>query len=629
MDRPDIIFEAEGHQMKCNRKVLMSKSTYLEEYLTENEPTSKVCISNVPHSACETVIKWMHEEGDLNEAIPESQDCKTTQKVWELSLRFAVVQITEHCSKILVKFITHESVCDYLSSIFRYTKQCSGTPPSLIESAVELLKRNCFGYLSKYHSEIQKTPPYFAMMTSKNYRLRQAVEEMTNNTNTETPKGMAALLHKLKEQPVQPLPQTSVLRSHSVGQETTFLDSDIITPAVDDPVYEASLNSRSDVFQKGDGEGRSPIPQPAALLQSDLEDVGLLIVKNNNIPLPPNVRLATCVEAHTNRVILKDLMDSVDGGFLSSFQLQDGKVDGPGFGVPLRFTTGKFPTCSMRIIVKPDEYKLNKLPASPIPASQRSVTELSNSTVGNISAATPEQPKKISTAYDTERDSLLLKHCKLQQEVRVTAHELEMFKCDFQDWETSLNETNALREVEEQRLKQRIVQQKRQLLRTVYGHTIDSESPISDSKRQRERDQFRKLTDNIDSQEDGEQLLQIKKMCSELELEISGLRDVEKLIKSELSENIQYDEYGKRYISAVSGAQIELSGLIQNNNFNNGLLSLSDIKNQIKHDRDQSESENSSLSVINKKLRSRIENECSQITRIQMFLNPQLPVPIP
>eukprot|EP00756_Hemistasia_phaeocysticola_P056938 Hpha_TRINITY_DN33580_c0_g1::TRINITY_DN33580_c0_g1_i1::g.170986::m.170986 len=88
----------------------------------------------------------------------------------------------------------------------------------------------------------------------------------------------------------------------------------------------------------------TPAATPVSLPQVAAGAVCVRLAVCQHVSAPPpsdGWRLATAREAQAQHDELLDLMGELDGGYLGSFALADGKVDGPGFGVPLRFVAGE------------------------------------------------------------------------------------------------------------------------------------------------------------------------------------------------------------------------------------------------------------------------------------------------
>ena len=422
-------------------------------------------------------------------------------------------------------------------------------------------------------------------------------------------------------------------------------------PAVSTPLFARSSTGG------GDGSGGD-----ATLFVACLDGAGAWERQRTRTGAP--ARLATCLEAHTARRLLKDRMDALDGGFLGSFLLRDGKVDGPGFGVPLRFSTGSFEgQCGMAVFVEDAEGAGGVAPAG-------GSTAVVVAAAGSLDAAGAAAGGG-AESYSSEKDSLLLKHYILQQGIRVTSHELELFKNDFLDWEVSLEETNALRGVEEQRLKQRIVQQKRQLLATLYknmqgalgeaeradlcrrlelgserggsasvdagvggggGAVVASDGAASDEATRQlaaeiaaERAELLRRRDALKKRGDTPELQETNDGIESLQAGLKKMLHVKGLIETEIKENEQYEEYSKRYVCAVTTAEQEVKDILHKNtasgNGGKGIARMHEALREITREKQAHEKEAMALDTSTKHLASRIQTETNHIKHIRAFLD--------
>eukprot|EP01063_Lacrimia_lanifica_P008357 TRINITY_DN15415_c0_g1_i1.p1 TRINITY_DN15415_c0_g1~~TRINITY_DN15415_c0_g1_i1.p1 ORF type:complete len:736 (+),score=222.41 TRINITY_DN15415_c0_g1_i1:107-2314(+) len=721
----EIVFEVDGRTIKCRKSLLMQKSEYLREYLVKNASSTRICISNVPYESCEVVMRWMHSTDTIASFVGEACSTPKLQKIWELSLRFAVVDVAAYCVEELKHRVHVENVCGFISTLYRYP-----SVPANIRVLNNDLKAFCLDFVVKHQEEVQKTPAYFAVM-GVNAKIKADIEAALQagpSADRHVPpmppaarKGTAALLSKLKESNVAspagkqpPIPYATSPPSHAVPhpQLPPQPSSAVTTPShkpyahpadppasarppsvansdVNEPVYEHGQGSNPVFSHAGadqdaaqaiydaqplpepeeasippsrsqgqgtpvtqpsrpgaSGAGRlkrvlgtassghavpagdlSPTPQPPVSSKpSPADNVVSLVVEEAVRPLAKGTRLATCAEAHAQRKLLRDFMDDIDGGFLASFELADGKVDGPGYGVPLRFATGKFAALQMRVVVRDDAQ-----PAAWGPDRSTRPKALfhdtSAHTDGTPAGGRSDEPRG---GFDTERDSILLKHYKLQQEVRVTSHELELFKNDFLDWETSLNQTNALRDVEEKKLRQRILQQKRQLVRSMYGEALteaDSSETVYPSQIEREKEELEGVLRDLRTMKESHKVQCLHAEAEKVRGEISKLENVRGLIDTELAENEQYEGYSKRYVCAVKTAEHELADILAHQE--PSAARMEQLLEAISHEKNEHGREVSELENRTRHLSKRIATECSHIKHIRTFLDETEQVPLP
>ena len=719
-------FIVDGELIQCQRSVLLQKSPYLREYLRTIR-CSKITIKNVPLDACKAVLGWMHSDCPIHEVVPDSPSFELSKlhKIWEISLRFTAEPLVRWCCALLEGRFTEANICSIISTTYRYAnlmEPVNALNESFRKRCFVFLKNNyesikkssSFFAMSanatvkhdvdRLMSHANNTPYSSTPREPSDPRHTPARETKEKEIDTPAPSearqrsGTAHLLQQLRGQPVQP---TSITTPHAnpppppplhrtpvpvqeppqvanhanqvpkmnvANQMQSEVRREPAPKPVSDlhePVYEPTLVWQKPYAQREDAvhtpqkaakdaEGPntlSPVPQPPVRGAASVENEAVFLsvdttascMVGGRLVLPEGVRLATCVEAHTQRKNLRDLMDSIDGGFLASFLLEDGKVEGPGFGVPLRFSTGKqfASQCEMLVLASQDDRQV--------------------STAKLLKQLVPQDA--LGADYNTERSSLMLKQYILQQEVRVLTHEMELFKNDFLDWESSLEESNALRSVEEERLKQRIIQQKRQLIASLYKEAMHKErtqhlqidgdlkhalqsaySSVDDTNttlasedeppsfmQQPEEKTLNELTDKIQAEKqsllrakanlqrkaESEELRELNEEMQTLQASIAKSNHVKDLITTELSENEQYSEYSKRYVTSVATADEEISALLTSTH---SLGDVRDVLRGITLDKGEHELEAVELHAATKSLTSRISSEALQIKHICEFL---------
>eukprot|EP01062_Namystynia_karyoxenos_P004882 TRINITY_DN11727_c0_g1_i1.p1 TRINITY_DN11727_c0_g1~~TRINITY_DN11727_c0_g1_i1.p1 ORF type:complete len:835 (+),score=223.99 TRINITY_DN11727_c0_g1_i1:80-2584(+) len=430
------------------------------------------------------------------------------------------------------------------------------------------------------------------------------------------------------------------------------------------------------------GSGGTPRPQPAGTVC-----VRLAVCQHASAPPPANGwRMATTHEARAQHDELLNLMGELDGGFLGSYALADGKVDGPGFGVPLRFAAGEFSDhCGFRVEARDEPMPAPSEPAAaacgstaaaapPSAAHPRRQTSLERvfgaAALGPVGdkadkgdagtakyqsylARHREQERYLEqqaellrggpqpAADALQRDALRLVCVELQQELRLTQHELSLFKTDWTDWEGKMREAARLKEEEEGRLRARIDEQHRQLLSAACDASFapdkarllgemrdearDAEVQYSTEIRGWEHERRDLLGESTRLTEQGSaaarELAQLDGEAAAVAAEIEQLGAVRGMIEKELRENEAYETFSKQYVCAVRVAEQELRERLLHADATPTQQQLDDMYRALTEDRRGIEREARRLTHLNDDLTDRVDREVRHIQQIRAFLD--------